>query len=211
MAANKLTKIEIESRIFGGFGRVIIFKDFTPDMITSTTTYKDIFASGGQDCGKIVEGSPSWDGDDAEVTSVKSTRGEIIRSFVTAGTHAWSCRVPHSLETAVVAGGRVHTLSETADVESGGFKVSKDAKIIGINPEDMDFKCAIGVLNLETNEIALNPRAAVSFAMGNDDEDTREYTIKVTADSCKTANLDTTMFIPLAAGLFDDTTDATED
>ncbi|MDE6535198.1 MAG: hypothetical protein K2K82_04215 [Muribaculaceae bacterium] len=73
----------------------------------------------------------------------------------------------------------------------------------------MDFKCAIGVLNLETNEIALNPRAAVSFAMGNDDEDTREYTIKVTADSCKTANLDTTMFIPLAAGLFDD--NATEE
>lgn len=208
MAANKLTKIEIESRIFGGFGRVIIFKDFTPDMIASITTYKDIFESGGQDCGKIVEGSGSWDGDDAEVTTVKSTRGEVIRSFITAGTHAWSCRIPHSLETAVVAGGRVHALAETADVEAGGFKVKKDAKIIGINPEDMDFKCAVGVLNLETNELALNPRAAVSFAMASDDEDTREYSIKVTADSCKTTNLDTTMFIPLAGSLFDD--DATE-
>lgn len=200
---NTLSKIELESRIFGGFGRVIIFKDFTPDKITSTTTYKDIFESGGQDCGKIVEGSPSWDGDDAEVTTVKSTRGEVIRSFVTAGTHAWSCRVPHSLETAPIAGGRIHTLSETADVTAGGMKVAKDAKIIGINPEDMDFKCAIGVLNLETNEIALNPRAAVSFAMASDDEDTRQYTIKVTADSCKTTNLDTTMFIPLAESPFD--------
>lgn len=198
-----LSKIEIESRIFGGYGRVIIFKNFTPDKITSTTTYKDIFESGGQDCGKVIEGSGSWDGDAASVTTVKSTRGEVIRSFVTAGTHAWSCRVPHSLETAVVAGGRVHTLSETADVEAGGFKVSKDAKIIGINPEDMDFKCAIGVLNLETNEIELNPRAAISFAMASDDEDTREYSITVTADSCKTTNLDTTMFIPLAGSLFD--------
>lgn len=201
--AETLSKIELESRIFGGFGRVIIFKNFTPDMITSSITYKDIFASGGQDCGKIVEGSPSWDGDDAEVTTIKSTRGEVIRSFVTAGTHAWSCRVPHSLETAQVAGGRVHTLSETADVESGGLKVKKDAKIIGINPEDMDFKCAIGVLNLETNEIALNPRAAISFAMASDDEDTRQYSIKVTADSCKTDNLDTTMFIPLAESPFE--------
>lgn len=198
-----LSKIEIESRIFGGYGRVIIFKNFTPDKITSTTTYKDIFESGGQDCGKVIEGSGSWDGDAASVTTVKSTRGEVIRSFITAGTHAWSCRIPHSLETAVVAGGRVHTLSETADVEAGGFKVSKDAKIIGINPEDMDFKCAIGVLNLETNEIALNPRAAISFAMASDDEDTREYSITVTADSCKTTNLDTTMFIPLAGSLFD--------
>lgn len=203
MAANTLSKIEIESRIFGGYGRVIIFKNFTPDKITSTTTYKDIFESGGQDCGKVIEGSGSWDGDAASVTTVKSTRGEVIRSFITAGTHAWSCRIPHSLETAVVAGGRVHTLSETADVEAGGFKVSKDAKIIGINPEDMDFKCAIGVLNLETNEIALNPRAAISFAMASDDEDTREYSITVTADSCKTTNLDTTMFIPLAGSLFD--------
>ena len=201
--AGTLSKIELETRIFGGFGRVIIFKGFTPDKITASTTYKDIFNSGGQDCGKIVEGSPSWDGDEGEVTTVKSTRGEIIRSFVTAGTHAWSCRVPHSLETAVVAGGRVHTSAETADVEAGGLKVSKDAKIIGINPEDMDFKCAVGVLNLETNEIALNPRAAVSFAMASDDEDTRQYSIKVTADSCKTTNLDTTMFIPLAESPFE--------
>ena len=208
MAANKLTKIEIESRIFGGFGRVIIFKDFTPDKITSTTTYKDIFESGGDDCGKLIEGSGSWDGDEASVTTVKSTRGEIIRSFITAGTHAWSCRVPHSAETLVVAGGRVHKLTETADVEAGGLKVKKDAEILGINPEDMDFKCAIGVLNLETNEIALNPRAAVSFAMASDDEDTREYSIKVTADSCKTTNLDTTMFIPLAESPFE--TESTE-
>lgn len=201
---NTLSKIELESRIFGGFGRVIIFKNFTPDKVTSATTYKDIFESGGQDCGKVVEGSGSWDGDDSEITTIKSTRGEIIRSFISsAGTHAWSCRVPHSLETAQVAGGRVHTLTETADVTAGGFKVAKDAKIIGINPEDMDFKCAVGVLNLETNEIELNPRATISFAFANEDEDTREYNIKVVADSCKTANLDTTMFIPLAGSLFD--------
>lgn len=199
-----LTKIELESRIFGGFGRVIIFKDFTPDKISSTTTYKEIFESGGQDCGKVVEGSGSWDGDDSEITTVKSTRGEIIRSFISsAGTHAWSCRVPHSLETAAVAGGRVHTLSESADITAGGLKVAKDAKIIGLNPEDMDFKCAVGVLNLETNEIELNPRATVSFALANEDEDTREYAIKVVADGCKTANLDTTMFIPLSESPFE--------
>lgn len=199
-----LSKIELETRIFGGYGRVIIFKDFTPDMITSTTTYKDIFESGGQDCGKVVEGSGSWDGDDSEITTIKSTRGEVIRSFISsAGTHAWSCRVPHSLETAQVAGGRVHTLAETADVNAGGLKVKKDAKIIGINPEDMDFKCAIGVLNLETNEIELNPRATISFSRATDDEDTREYAIKVAADSCKTTNLDTTMFIPLAESPFE--------
>lgn len=201
--AETLKKIDIETRIFGGFGRVIIFKDFTPDMITSTTTYKDIFASGGQDCGKIMDGSGSWDGDDAEITTVKSTRGETIRSFVSsAGTHAWSCRVPHSLETAIVAGGRIHE-AEAADVESGGLKVAKGAKVIGVNPEDGDVKCAIGVLNLETMEIQLNPRASVAFTLTNEDEDTREYAIKVNADSCKTTNLDTTMFIPLAANPFE--------
>lgn len=204
MAANTLTKIELETRIFGGYGRVVIFKDFTPDKITSSTTWKDIFQSGGQDCGKVVEGSGSWDGDDSEITTIKSTRGEVIRSFISsAGTHAWSCRVPHSLETAQVAGGRIHTLTETSDVTAGGLKVAKDAKIIGINPEDMDFKCAIAVLNLETNEVELNPRATVSFSRATDDEDTREYAIKVAADSCKTTNLDTTMFIPLAESPFE--------
>lgn len=199
-----LTKIELESRIFGGFGRVIIFKNFTPEKVTSTTTYKEIFESGGQDCGKLMEGSGSWDGDESEITTIKSTRGEIIRSFISsAGTHAWSCRVPHSLETAQVAGGRIHTLSESDDVTAGGLKVAKDAKIIGINPEDMDFKCAVGLLNLETNEIVLNPRATISFTMSNEDEDTREYTIKVVADSCKTENLDTSMFIPLKESPFD--------
>lgn len=201
--ADTLTKIDLETRIFGGYGRVIIFKDFTPEMITSTTTYKDIFTTGGQDCGKLVEGSGSWDGDDSEITTIKSTRGEIIRSFISsAGSHAWSCRIPHSLETAQVAGGRIHTLSESADVTAGGLTVDKDAKIIGINPEDMDFKCAVAVLNLETNEVALNPRATISFSMASEDEDTREYTIKVVADSCKTKNLDTTMFIPLAKDPF---------
>lgn len=203
MAANTLTKIELETRIFGGVGRVIIFKDFTPDKITTTTTYKDIFESGGQDCGKVTNGSPSWDGDDAEITTVTSTLGEVIRSFPVAGTFAWSCRVPHSLETSQIAGGRVHTLSESADVTAGGLKVAKDAKIIGINPEDMDFKCAIGILNLERNEISLFPRAAVIFSPTSDDEDTRQYTIKATADSCKTANLDTMMFIPLAENPFE--------
>lgn len=199
-----LTKIELESRIFGGFGRVIIFKNFTPEKVTSTTTYKEIFESGGQDCGKLMEGSGSWDGDESEITTVKSTRGEIIRSFISsAGTHAWSCRVPHSLETAQVAGGRIHTLNESDDVTAGGLKVAKDAKFIGINPEDMDFKCAVGLLNLETNEIVLNPRATISFTMSNEDEDTREYTIKVVADSCKTESLDTSMFIPLKENPFD--------
>lgn len=200
---NTLTKIDIETRIFGGYGRVILFPNFTPDMITSATTYKEIFETGGQDCGKIVEGSGSWDGDDSEITTVKSTLGEVIRSFMSsAGTHAWSCRVPHSLETLQVAGGRVQTLSESADVSAGGLKVKKDAKILGINPGDGNYKCAIGVLNLEKNEMELNPRASVIFARATDDEDTREFSIKVVADDCETAKLDTTMFIPLAENPF---------
>lgn len=198
-----LSKIELETRIFGGVGRVIIFKDFTPDKITSTTTYKEIFETGGQDCGKVTEGSPSWDGEDASTTTVKSTLGEVIRAIAVSGTFAWSCRVPHSLETAQVAGGRIHTLTESANVEAGGLKVNKDAQIIGINPEDMDFKCAIGILNFERNEICLFPRASVIFSPTSEDEDTRQYTIMATADSCKTTNLDTMMFIPLSENPFD--------
>lgn len=202
--AGTLTKIDIETRLFGGYGRVILFPNFTPDMITSTTTYKEIFESGGQDCGKIVEGSGSWDGDDSEITTIKSTLGEVIRSFMSsAGTHAWSCRVPHSLETLQVAGGRVQTLSESADVTAGGLKVKKDAKILGINPGDGNYKCAVGVLNLEKNEMELNPRATVIFSRATEDEDTREFSIKVVADSCETDKLDTTMFIPLAENPFE--------
>ena len=47
--AGTLTKSDIETRIFGGYGRVILFPNFTPDMVTSTTTYKEILESGGQD------------------------------------------------------------------------------------------------------------------------------------------------------------------
>ena len=201
--AGTLTKIDIETRIFGGYGRVILFPNFTPDMVTSTTTYKEILESGGQDCGKVIEGSGSWDGDDSEITTIKSTLGEVIRSFMSsAGPHAWSCRVPHPLEPLQVAGGRVQTLSESDDVTAGGLKVKKDAKILGINPGDGNYKCAVGVLNLERNEIELNPRGTVIFARATDDEDTREYSIKVVADDCETEKLDTTMFIPLAENPF---------
>ena len=101
-----------------------------------------------------------------------------------------------------VAGGRVQTLSESNDVAAGGLKVKKDAKILGINPGDGNYKCAVGVLNLERNEIELNPRATVIFSRATDDEDTREYSIKVVADDCETEKLDTTMFIPLAENPF---------
>lgn len=188
----KVERIDVQTRMFDGYARVIIFKDYDLANLTSTTTLAEILAK-GKDCGPITEGSPSWDGDESEIEVLKDTEGGVIRSKDTPGNFAWSCRIPHSKETAKIAGGRTHTATSLGD----GFTLADGKEIIGLNPEDMDFRCPIGVLNLAHNEIALFPKATVNFSPGTDDDDLWQYTIKAQAETIKTENLSTLMFIPL--------------
>ena len=187
-------KIDVQTRLFDGYARVILFKDFDVATISSSTTLASILAS-GYDCGPITEGSPSWDGDDAEIDVLKNTEGGVIRSKDTPATFAWSCRVPHSKETAAIAGGVTHTADDLGT--DSGFTLASGQVIIGLNPEDMKYQCPIGVLNLNRNEIALFPKATVNFSPGTDDDDLWQYTINAQAETIKTTNLSTLMFIPL--------------
>ncbi len=188
----KVERIDVQTRMFDGYARVIIFKDFDLANLTSATTLADILAK-GKDCGPITEGSPSWDGDESEIEVLRDTEGGVIRSKDTPGTFAWSCRIPHSKETAMIAGGRTHTATSLGD----GFTLAEGKDIIGLNPEDMDFRCPVGVLNITHNELALFPKGAVNFSPGTDDDDLWQYTLKAQGESIKTENLSTLMFIPL--------------
>lgn len=190
----KVERIDVQTRMFNGYARVIIFKGFDLANLTSATTLADIMAE-GYDCGPITEGSPSWDGDEAEIEVLKNTEGGVIRSKETPGTFAWSCRVPHSKETAMLVGGREHMATSLGD----GFKLASGKPIIGLNPEDMNIRCPVGVLNLARNELALFPKGAINFSPGTDDDDLWQYTIKAQGESIKTDNLSTLMFIPLGA------------
>ena len=191
---SKVVRIDVQTRMFDGFARVILFKDFDLADLSSTTTLAQILAK-GYDCGPIVEGSPSWDGDESSIDVLKDTEGGVLRSKDTPGTFAWSCRIPHSKETAMLAGGVVHTADSLGD----GFTLAEGKPIIGLNPEDMDMRCPVGVLNLSHNELSLFPKGAVNFSPGVDDDDLWEYTLKAQGETIKTENLSTLMFIPLAA------------
>lgn len=190
----KVVRIDVQTRMFDGFARVIIFKDFDLAGLDSTTTLAQILAK-GYDCGPIVEGSPSWNGDESSIEVLKDTEGGVLRSKDTPGTFAWSCRIPHSKEAATLAGGVVHTVSSLGE----GFTLAEGKPVIGLNPEDMDFRCPIGVLNLSHNELSLFPKGTVNFSPGIDDDNLWEYTLKAQGESIKTTNLSTLMFIPLGA------------
>lgn len=186
--------------MFDGLSRVIFFPGFDLANLSDTTTLADILAE-GKDLGQIVEGSPSWDGDDVEVNTLKNTEGGVIRSVTTPGTLAWSCRIPHSKETALLAGAEEMTVTSLGD----GFQLADGKNVLGLNPGDLTKQCPIGVLNLTRNELALFPKGTASFALTIEDDDLWEYTVTATADEIDTANLKTMMFIPLAADPLADT------
>ncbi len=187
-------RIDVQSRMFDGYARVIFFPTVDPSTFTSTTTLADVLKN-GKDLGRIVEGSPSWDGDEASVEALKDTEGGIIRVVNTPGTFAWSCRIPHSKETAKLVGGTTHTVTSLGD----DFSIASGEDVIGLNPEDMDFRCPVGVLNLTHKELALLPKGSLNFSPGTEDNDLWQYNVSATAESIKTPNLDTLMFIPLAS------------
>lgn len=198
----KLSKIAVETRTFDGLSRIVMFPDFDLDNLTKETKLSDIFATGGVDLGRIVEGSPSWDGDDVETNVLKDTEGGAIRTRVTAGTCAWSCRIPHSKETAVNIGAKSHTVDSLGE---GSFTLASGKDVLGINPTQMMKQCPIGVLNLARNEFALFPKGNISFALTIEDDDLWEYTVNASGDDINTENLDTMMFVPLDGDPFENT------
>lgn len=119
---------------------------------------------------------------------------------MTAGTCAWSCRIPHSKETAERIGGKTH---EVTTLGSGSFKVADGKQVIGINPKKLLKQCPIGVLNLARNEFSLLPKGNVSFAPTIEDDDLWEYSVKASGDDIETKELDTMMFIPLDGDPFE--------
>lgn len=199
----KLEKLAVKTRMFDGLARIVMFPDYDLDTMTEETKLSDIFATGGVDLGEIVEGSPSWDGDDVETNILKNTEGGAIRTRVTAGTCAWSCRIPLSKETAERIGSKLHTETTLGD---GSFKLATGKEVIGMNPTGMMKQCPIGVLNLARDEFALFPKGNISFAITIEDDDLWELSVKATADDVETPNLDTLMFVPLSGDPFEEGT-----
>lgn len=190
----KVTKIGVETRMFHGLSRVILFPGFDLGTLTDATSLADILAN-GKDLGQIVDGSPSWDGEDIETTVLKNTEGGAIITVPKPGTCAWSCSIPHSKETALIVGGK-----EFTDVTSLGDGFTKgDGNVIGINPSAMTKSCPVGVLNLGRNELSLFPNASVGFTPSIGDEDLWVYKVSASANDVDTKNLATMMFIPLGA------------
>lgn len=190
----KVTKIGVETRMFDGLSRVIFFPTFDLSTLSETTTLAEVLAA-GKDLGQIVEGSASWDGDDVEVNALKNTEGGVIRSVTTPGTLAWSCRIPHSKETALLVGATEMDATSLGD----GFTLATGKKVLGINPGDLLHQCPVGVLNLARNELSLFPKGSISFAMTIEDDDLWQYSVNASAEEIDTANLKTMMFIPLGA------------
>lgn len=195
----KLTKLGVQTRLFDGMARVIAFPNFDVSTLSSETTLADIFKTGGKDIGQIVEETPAWEGDEMEINTLKNTEGGVIRSVTTPGTLAWSCRIPHSVETAEIVGG---TKMDSAEL-GGGFTAADGKPIIGINPGDLNHQWPIGVLNLVKNEFAFFPKASVGFSLTIEDDGLMEYNTKATAEEIDTDNLQTMMFIPLAGNPFE--------
>ena len=188
-----IKKIVAQSRLFDGEARMIIFPDMESSNIAKETTLAMLCASDGLDCGPVVEGSGQWEGDNAENEVLRNTEGVIFRSKDTAATYGYSMRVPHSEETAMVAGAKVHAATSIGD----NFKLATGKNILGLNPKDLTKHCPALLVNLAHNELQLFPKATVVFSPTTDDDGLREYEIKVQAEDISTKHLSTMMFIPL--------------
>ena len=191
-----ITKIDAATETFVGFARVILFPDVDPSSFTDTTTLADVL-SGGKDLGQIVEDSPSWDGEDADVEVLRDTEGGVIRALPTPGTFAWSCRVASTSAamSEAIAGAK---LTDTTAGAVGDVTTAAGKKIIGLNPGNMTKRCPIGVLNKTKNRLMLFPKASVNASPTYED-DMMEYNLSATAEDVNTTALSTMMFIPLAS------------
>ncbi len=191
-----ITKIDAATETFDGFARVIVFPDVDPADFTDATTLADVLKD-GKDLGQIVEDSPSWDGDEADVEVLKDTEGGVIRALSTPGTFAWSCRVASTSAamSEAIAGAR---LTDTTAGAVGDVTTAAGKKIIGLNPGDMTKRCPIGVLNKTKNRLMLFPKASVNASPAFEDN-MMEYNLSATAEDVNTPILSTMMFIPLAA------------
>lgn len=197
-----ITKIDAATETFDGFARVILFPDVDPSTFTDATTLADVL-SGGKDLGQIVEDSPSWDGEDADVEVLRDTEGGVIRALPTPGTFAWSCRVASTSAamSEAIAGAK---LTDTTAGAVGDVTTATGKKIIGLNPGDMTKRCPIGVLNKTKNRLMLFPKASVNASPTYED-DMMEYNLSATAEDVNTTALSTMMFIPLASNPLDAT------
>lgn len=191
-----ITKIDAATETFDGFARVILFPDVDPADFTDSTTLAQVL-TGGKDLGQIVEDSPSWDGEDADVEVLRDTEGGVIRALPTPGTFAWSCRVASTSATMseAIAGAK---LTDTTAGAIGDVTTAAGKKIIGLNPGDMAKRCPIAVLNKTKNRLMLFPKASVNASPAYED-DMMEYNLSATAEDVNTDILSTMMFIPLAS------------
>ncbi|MBD5306100.1 MAG: hypothetical protein HDS14_00505 [Bacteroides sp.] len=199
--------IDVASRLSDGVGRIVIIPGVDPTRFSQKTQLKDIFVSILKDMGAIVEGSFNWDGDEGEIEVLKSTEGGVIRSKVTDGTFAYSCRIPHSVQTAKLAGAKVHTVTDLG----GNLALADEEEVLGLNPRSMKLRCPVVKFDLTHKELQLFPKATVIFSPTSDDDDLSEYNVKVQAESIETKHLSTMMFIPLDSDPFEDTDDDEEE
>lgn len=191
-----ITKIDAATETFDGFARVILFPDVDPADFTDSTTLAQVL-TGGKDLGQIVDDSPSWDGEDADVEVLRDTEGGVIRALPTPGTFAWSCRVASTSAamSEAIAGAK---LTDTTAGAIGDVTTAAGKKIIGLNPGDMAKRCPIAVLNKTKNRLMLFPKASVNASPAYED-DMMEYNLSATAEDVNTDILSTMMFIPLAS------------
>lgn len=206
MATAKIERIDVEDRLFDGIARFVIFPGVDPSKFNKTSTLADVL-KGAKDCGRIIDGSPSWGGDQATIEVLKSTEGGVIRSKDTPATFAYDFRVPHSKQTAVVAGAKIHKVTSLGDE----FEIEENADVIGLNAKDLIKHCPCGVFNLTHRELALFPKGTIAFSPTNEDDGLQEYNVKAQAEDISTKHLSTMMFIPIKGDPFADDEDDDEE
>jgi hypothetical protein len=194
---SSITKVDVSTEKFDGFARVIIWPEVDPDTFTDETSLAEVIAN-GKDLGQIVDESYSWDGDEATVDTLKDTEGGVIRALPTAGTLAWSCRLPSisANMSSTIAGAKITEVGD-ADKEAGDVKLAKGKKIIGLNPSNMTMTCPIGVFDRTHKKLWIYPKATIVTSPTLEDA-MLEYNLSATAESMETTNLSTMMILPLA-------------
>jgi len=179
---------------FVGDGDFVIFDeiaDFSSATLLTLANPKSV--------GDVAQDSVSWDGDDVTVTPIKNTKGEIICSYATAGTFAFSLNLLNFSSAVLKKFMKGEAITAALDSSTGWIGATD---IVGIGDDLPVIYAPIAWINQDLNKVIIFPKAQIASSPVRDSNGNL-IKVSVTAMKVSTDDLKTLMSISGATVVYE--------
>lgn len=174
---------------FVGDGDFIIFDEISDYSVAKLSTLAN-----PQSVGDVSEDSVSWDGDDVAVTPIKNTKGEIICSYATAGTFAFSLNLLNFSSAVLKKFMKGVVLTDPSLGDSGWISA---ADIVGVGDDLPIIYAPIAWVNQDLNKVIIFPKAQI---VSSPIRDSNSNDIKVSVTAMKVSTDDLKTLVSVSGG-----------